>query len=74
MKNNIQEIIDKLIPLYNTGNEDLPDQPLWYNPDISNIVKIQNNITDILFPGKVFQNLKILTVFWRIKLIIYMLN
>ena len=29
MKNNIQEIIDKLIPLYNTGNEDLPDQPLW---------------------------------------------
>ena len=37
MKNNIQEIIDKLIPLYNTGNEDLPDQPLWHNPDISNI-------------------------------------
>ena len=52
MKNNIQEIIDKLIPLYNTGNEDLPDQPLWHNPDISNIVKIQNNITDILFPGR----------------------
>ena len=52
MKNNIQEIIDKLIPLYNTGNEDLPDQPLWHNPDISNIVKILNNITDLLFPGR----------------------
>ena len=56
MKNNIQEIIDKLIPLYNTGNEDLPDQPLWHNPDISNIVKIQNNITDLLFPGWCISN------------------
>ena len=65
MKNNIQEIIDKLIPLYSTGNEDLPDQPLWHNPDISNIVKIQNNITDLLFPGRCISKPKDLNSFFE---------
>ena len=52
MKNNIQEIVDRLIPLYNLGNEDLPDQPLWHNPDTDNIIKIQSKITDLFFPGR----------------------
>ena len=53
MKNDIQTIIDALIPLYAQGEDDLPNQALWHHPDIEKIHTIQSQLIDLLFPDGV---------------------
>ena len=52
MKNDIQTIIDALIPLYAQGEDDLPNQALWHHPDIEKIYTIQSQLINLLFPGR----------------------
>ena len=52
MKNDIQKIVDDLIPLFSQSDIDKPDQSLWDHPEINHIIEIQKKIIDLLFPGK----------------------
>mgnify|MGYP005690750697 FL=1 len=52
MKNDIQKVVDNLIPLYTQSNKDLSDQPLWNHPKINRIHEIQQKIINLLFPGR----------------------
>ena len=48
----IDEIIQELTPLYSEGDQDLPDQLLWKHPDIGQIQQLQQQMINLLFPGR----------------------
>ena len=65
MKNDIQTIIDALIPLYAQSEDDLPNQALWNHPDIEKIYTIQNQLIDLLFPGRSIGDTQPLEAFFK---------
>ena len=48
----IQKTADALLPLYSQTEADLPDQPLWQHPEITQVLEALRIVTDVLFPGK----------------------
>jgi serine O-acetyltransferase len=54
MKTNeqIKKTADELLPLYSQTEADLPDQPLWQHPEISQVLEALRIVADVLFPGK----------------------
>ena len=70
MKNEIQKIVDSLIPLYSQNEQDTPNQVLWNYPEVDNIIKIYENITNILFPGRYANKPQDLNTFFKDKITI----
>ena len=48
----IEEVTEKLLPLYSQEDVDLPDRPLWEHPEIEQIKEVQRILSDIFFPGR----------------------
>jgi hypothetical protein len=65
VKNDIQTIIDALIPLYAQSEDDLPTQALWNHPDIEKIYTIQNQLINLLFPGRSIGKTQPLDAFFK---------
>lgn len=67
MKIDIQTIIDELIPLYAQSDDDLPNQALWKHPDIKSIHIIQEQLINLLFPGRSIEEKQPLESFFEIQ-------
>ena len=67
VKIDIQTIIDELIPLYAQSDDDLPNQALWKHPDIKSIHIIQEQLINLLFPGRSIEEKQPLESFFEIQ-------